>query len=540
MSADAARVADVVVIGSGIAGLSLALKVAARGHSVLIVTKKERAESNTNYAQGGIASVWEPGDDVGLHVQDTLTAGDGLCAEAVVRAIVEEGPERVRELAELGVAFSRREDGRMSLGQEGGHSRRRILHVADLTGHAIEAALLGAVAEHPRIRVQEHLAAVDLITAAKLRRQGLPAPEGDRVLGLYALDVQAGGVQTLGAAAVVLATGGSGQMYPYTTNPEIATGDGIAMAYRAGVPVANLEFVQFHPTALFTTSGERFLISEAVRGEGAILRNVAGEAFMGRYDARADLAPRDIVARAIDAEMKRSGARHVWLDIRGRAPEELEARFPTIAAACRRQGLELSRDLIPVVPAAHYQCGGVKTTLDGETALAGLYACGEVACTGLHGANRLASNSLLEAVVVAHRAAAAVADFLDSSAGATAMELPAWVDGWVQEADERVVLLHNFDEVRRLMWDYVGIVRSTKRLERARARLELLRREIREYYWNFRIEPRLLEVRNLIEVATLMVDCALARQESRGLHWTLDHPGKLALAEDTTLVRVES
>lgn len=541
-AAPAGAVADVLVVGSGIAGLSLALKLADRGRTVMIVTKKDRAESNTNYAQGGIASVWEAGDEVELHVQDTLTAGDGLCDEAVVRAIVEDGPARVRELAELGVAFSQLEDGRISLGQEGGHSRRRILHVADLTGRAIEQALLHGVASHPGITVREHLAAVDLITAAKLRRQGWPGEDGDaadRVVGLYALDVEAGGVETLAAPVVVLATGGAGQVYPFTTNPDIATGDGIAMAFRAGVPVSNLEFVQFHPTALYSTSGERFLISEAVRGEGAVLRNLAGEAFMAKYDPRADLAPRDIVARAIDAEMKRSGARHVWLDIRGRPAEELEARFPTIAAACRRVGLELARDLIPVVPAAHYLCGGVKTDLTGATALAGLYACGEVACTGLHGANRLASNSLLEAVVVAHRAAAAIDAYLAARAVAPAGALPAWVDGWVVEADERVVLLHNFDEVRRLMWDYVGIVRSTKRLARAQARLALLAREIREYYWNFRLEPRLVEVRNLVQVAELMVQCARQRQESRGLHWTLDYPARLPEARDSLVQRTE-
>lgn len=531
--------ADLLVVGSGIAGLSLALKVAEAGHTVLIVTKKDRAESNTNYAQGGIASVWESGDNLDLHVRDTLEAGDGLCNEAVVRAILADGPVRVRELAELGVAFSRGEDGQIALGREGGHSRRRILHVADLTGRAIEGALLAAVARHPRIRVREHVTAVDLITAAKLRRQEWAAPEPDRVLGLYALDTRAGGVETLVAPAVVLATGGAGQMYPFTTNPEIATGDGIAMAYRAGVPVANLEFVQFHPTALFSPSGERFLISEAVRGEGAILRNLNGEAFMARYDERADLAPRDIVARAIDAEMKRSGARHLWLDIRGRPAGELDARFPTIAAACRRQGLELTRDLIPVVPAAHYQCGGVQTDLNGATSLPGLYACGEVACTGLHGANRLASNSLLEAVVIADRAATAIDAYLGTNCAreALAVPVPGWVDGWVQEADERVVLLHNFEEVRRLMWDYVGIVRSTKRLERAQARLDLLAREIHDYYWNFRIETRLVEVRNLVEVAALMVRCALHRRESRGLHWTLDYPERLAEAKDSVVRR---
>lgn len=523
---------DIVVVGSGIAGLSFALKAAARGRRVVILTKKNQAESSTNYAQGGIACVMSQTDDFELHVHDTLEAGDGLCNEAIVREIVREGPERVQELAEIGVAFSQLEDGRWSLHREGGHSKRRILHVHDITGQAIESALLHAVAREPRIVMREHTLVVDLVTRRKI---GGPV-DGNRVLGLYALDVPGGRVDTYRAGAVLLATGGVGQIYLYTTNPDIATGDGIAMAYRAGAEVRNMEFIQFHPTALYTTDNERFLISEAVRGEGAILRNQSGEAFMERYHSRKDLAPRDIVARAIDAEMKKSGARHVWLDITHRPEAELKNRFPNIWSTCEKRGLNMARQPIPVVPAAHYLCGGVATALDGATNLPGLYACGEVACTGLHGANRLASNSLLEAVVMAHRAAATIDRFLTENPP-PAIALPAWVDGDLHDSDERVVLSHNWDELKRTMWDYVGILRTTKRLERARARIERLQREIHDYYWNFKVEAPLLELRNMAEVARLVVECGLQRQESRGLHATTDHTAKLPVARDTILQR---
>ncbi|MGA2052645.1 MAG: L-aspartate oxidase [Opitutales bacterium] len=524
---------DVIVVGSGIAGLSFALKVAAKGWRVLILTKKDRAESNTNYAQGGIAAVTSQTDDFNSHVRDTLEAGDGLCDEAVVRAIVEEAPARIHELAEMGVRFTTLEDGRISLGKEGGHSKRRILHVKDVTGRAIEQALLHGVATSPQITTLEHFFAIDLITAEKLR--GGRAGEGDnRVLGLYALDVQSRRVLTFRAPVVMLATGGAGQVYQYTTNPDIATGDGVAMAYRAGVEVANLEFIQFHPTALYTRDSERFLISEAVRGEGAVLRNAAGEAFMKRYHPRADLAPRDVVARAIDSEMKRLGSRHVWLDMAGLAPGVARERFPNICEVCARHGIDVEREPVPVVPAAHYLCGGVRTNLRAETGLAGLYACGEVGSTGLHGANRLASNSLLEAVVLAHHGAAAVDGYL---ATGPRLEAPApdWVDGDAQDPDERVVLAHNSVELKQTMWDYVGIVRTTKRLQRARARIAVLAHEIEEYYWNFKVEPALLELRNLALVAELIVACALQRKESRGLHYILDYPGKLPEARDTVM-----
>lgn len=518
---------DVIVIGSGIAGLSFALKVAEVGQRVAIITKKNSAESNTNYAQGGIAAVTSQTDDVEMHVADTLDAGDGLCDEAAVREILTDGAASIDELAHRGVAFTQLDDGSVSLGKEGGHSQRRILHVKDVTGKAIEEALLHGIETSPNIETFEHHFAVELITATKLGQPG-----EDRVLGLYALNTKTEQVETFQSSVVLLATGGIGQVYQYTTNPFIATGDGIAMAYRAGVEVRNMEFIQFHPTAFYSRDSDRFLISEAVRGEGAILRNLEGEAFMQRYDQRKDLAPRDIVARAIDSEMKQSGARHVWLDTRDIPLKKLHDHFPNIYEHCSRQGIALEKDMIPVVPAAHYLCGGVKTNLSGETSLAGLYACGEVACTGLHGANRLASNSLLEAVVMANRGATAVGEYLQASSAAS-IELPSWVDGDVRDSDERVVLLHNWDEVKRTMWDYVGIVRSTKRLERARTRIQTLDREINDYYWDFKVDESLLELRNMILVAGLVVDCALQRKESRGLHYTLDFPGKDEASADS-------
>jgi L-aspartate oxidase len=540
----------VLVIGSGIAGLSFALKVAREGRSVAILTKKNKADSNTNWAQGGIAVVTAETDDFAKHVQDTLIAGDGLCDRKVVKQIVADGPARVRELVKLGLEFSRDEAGEYDLGREGGHSERRILHVKDMTGKAIEAALIKAITREPRISLFEHFFAIDVVTTARLagktRRKPAPAaaskspPEAaDRVAGVYALDVRDGRVVTFQAPVVMLSSGGAGQVYLYTTNPEIATGDGIAMAYRAGVEVKNMEFIQFHPTALYSTSGKRFLISEAVRGEGAILRNSEGEAFMPRYHKQADLAPRDIVARAIDAEMKRTGAPHVWLDITHRNAAFLRTRFPLIYRFCKEDGIDIAKDMIPVVPAAHYTCGGVATTLAAETTLPGLYACGEVACTGLHGANRLASNSLLEAVVMAHRGAISVEAYLKRAekSGVPAPAIPAWRDLGVVDQDERVVIAHNWDELRRTMWDYVSILRTTKRLERARTRIATLARETQEYYWNFSVDSRLLELRNLIQVAELVVACALQRQESRGLHAIADYPQKLRRAVDTSVRR---
>lgn len=517
---------DVIVVGSGIAGLSFALKIGKAGKRVAIITKKTKAESNTNYAQGGIAAVTSQTDDFDLHVQDTLTAGDGLCDETVVREIIQQGPARIDELRQVGVDFTNMDDGRVSLHREGGHSKRRILHVKDLTGAAIEAALLDAVARHANIEILEHHFAIDLITRAKLARLGHRGDAGaGEILGLYVLDVRTGHVDAYEAPVVMLATGGVGQVYQYTTNPDIATGDGIAMAYRAGAEVRNMEFIQFHPTALYTTTNDRFLISEAVRGEGAILRNSRKEAFMAKYDERKDLAPRDIVARAIDSEMKRLGSAHVWLDMTHRSREELLKIFPSIYTACQQQGIDMATELVPVVPACHYLCGGVVTNLQAETDIPGLLACGEVACTGLHGANRLASNSLLEACVLAHNGADTALAYLAKSAPEP-LALPPWTDGDVRDPDERVVLAHNWDELRRAMWDYVAIVRTTKRLQRARTRVATLSNEIHEYYWNFKVEPKLLELRNLIQCAELIIGCALQREESRGLHYTRDFPKK--------------
>ncbi len=523
---------DIVVVGSGIAGLSFSLKVAKLGYKVAILTKKERSDTNTNHAQGGIASVTSCADNFESHVKDTLIAGDGICHEDAVRAIVKAGPEQIKNLIAEGVEFSRDENGEVALGKEGGHSQRRILHVKDYTGRAIEEALLKSVAANGNISVFEHHFAIDLILESKTRK--LKEGEQDSVVGVYVFDTKNNRVKTFTTKAVMLSTGGAGCVYLYTTNPEIATGDGIAMAYRAGAKVANLEFIQFHPTAMYSQEGERFLISEAVRGEGAILRNADGEAFMPKYDPRKDLAPRDIVARAIDSEMKRLGTPHVWLDITHKSKEELSERFPQIYRHCLEKGIDISKDYMPVVPAAHYMCGGVQTDMNAQTSIGGLYACGEVACTGLHGANRLASNSLLEAVVLANNASKAVDEYIKSRPDEEVV-VPEWKDGDMRDPDERVLLHHNLGELRRIMWDYVGIVRTTRRLERALHRLENLRREVDEYYWNFKVEPALIELRNEVLVAILIVRSALSRKESRGLHYTLDYPKKSSEIKDTII-----
>jgi L-aspartate oxidase len=517
----APRTFDFLILGTGIAGLSFALRAARHG-TVAIVTKKNRADSNTNWAQGGIASVWGADDTVELHVRDTLDAGAGLCREDVVRTILQEGPARIAELIELGTRFDENPDpshpGRRSLDltREGGHSRRRVLHAKDATGAEIERALLKAVAAEPNIHVFENHFAVDLITT---RKMGVPGP--DRCVGVYVLDRTSQAVETFAAATVILATGGCGKVYLYTTNPDIATGDGVAMAYRAGAAVANMEFVQFHPTCLFHPKAKSFLISEAVRGEGGLLLGADGQRFMDRYDSRAELAPRDIVARAIDSEMKRTGADCVFLDITHKSARFIIDHFPNIYRRCLEHGLDITKEPVPVVPAAHYQCGGVVTNLDGETEIPSLYAIGEVACTGLHGANRLASNSLLEALVCAHRAADRL---LAEPPTRYTGSLPTWQPGQATDPDEMVVVSHNWDEIRRTMWDYVGIVRTNKRLRRAEKRLGNLQDEIREYYWNFRVTSDLLELRNIATVAEIIIACALQRPESRGLHYNLDHP----------------
>ena len=511
------------MLGSGIAGLSFALQAAAHG-SVAIVTKGARADSSTAWAQGGIASVTSSEDSFELHVKDTLEAGAGLCDEQVVRNIVTDGPARIRELIERGVHFDERElpDGshELDLGREGGHSKRRILHARDVTGREIERALLDAVAAHPDITMLENHMGVDLITLGKL---GFASQ--DRCLGIYVLDEATGNVLALRTDRLILATGGCGKVYLYTTNPSIATGDGVAMAWRAGARIANMEFIQFHPTCLFHPEARSFLISEAVRGEGARLIDERGREFMSKYHPRKELAPRDVVARAIDAEMKRTGARCVYLDITHQPADFVRDRFPNIYETCLRYGLDITKQPIPVVPAAHYQCGGVVTDENGASSLRGLYAIGEVACTGLHGANRLASNSLLEACVLAHRCCEAIErEPRPEITGVASPELPEWTSGDAHDVDELVVIYHNWDEIRRLMWDYVGIVRTDKRLQRAATRLRNLEREIQEFYWNFKITADLLELRNLATVAALIVDCALLRKESRGLHFTLDYP----------------
>jgi L-aspartate oxidase len=512
---------DYLVLGSGIAGLTFALKVAPFGR-VAIVTKKDRAESNTNYAQGGIASVTSKEDSFELHVADTLVSGAGLCKESVVRAIIEEGPARIEELIELGMKFTEREipsapgGKELDLGREGGHSKRRILHAKDVTGREIENALLAAIAAQPGIRIFEDHVAIDLITSQKLGYVG-----ENRCLGAHVFDKKRNRVETFTAPVTLLATGGCGKVYLYTTNPDIATGDGVAMAYRAGAAVANMEFVQFHPTCLYHPRAKSFLISEAVRGEGGVLKTIDGQEFMDGHHPLKSLAPRDIVARAIDSQMKKTGADHVVLDITKKPAPFIIDHFPNIYKTCLRFGIDITREPIPVVPAAHYQCGGVVTTVDGETDIAGLYAVGEAACTGLHGANRLASNSLLEALVCAHRAALRVRGQKLSPVDYT---IPLWQAGSATDADELVVVSHNWDEIRRLMWDYVGIVRTNKRLQRAQARLANLQQEIHEYYWNFNVTSDLLELRNIATVAELIVQCALNRPESRGLNYNLDFP----------------
>ncbi|MCP4007862.1 MAG: L-aspartate oxidase [bacterium] len=521
---------DFLVIGSGIAGLSFALRVAEHG-SVAVVTKKGTAESATNYAQGGIAAVFDPEDSFEAHIADTLRAGAGLCDEDVVRFVVESGPEAVSSLIDLGVRFDKSENERpgYDLGREGGHSARRVLHAADFTGQEIERVLVERCESHPNIQIVPDAIGVDLVTSEKL---ALPGPQ--RILGAYVLSELQGEVSAFRAPIVLLATGGCGKVYVYTSNPDIASGDGIAMAQRAGASIANMEFIQFHPTCLFHPDARSFLISEAVRGEGAILRNAAGEHFMPRYDERADLAPRDVVARSIDFELKRSGDDCVYMDCTALDPAFLRGRFPNIYERCLSYGFDMTKQQLPVVPAAHYCCGGVRTDLRGETDIQNLFAAGEVTCTGLHGANRLASNSLLEGVVFA-RAAAKEAIERTRNGVEPPPELPPWDSGNAVDPSEAVLVNANWDEIRRLMWNYVGIVRSNKRLDRALRRIEMLEREIRHYYWDFKLTADLVELRNLATCAELITRCARGRKESRGLHYTVDYPETLEEAEDTRI-----
>jgi len=514
---------DVLVIGSGVGGLTFALNTA-RFADVILITKKESVESATNYAQGGIATVVASDDAFTLHVADTLIAGAGLCHADAVQLVVEQGPSSIRELMDWGVDFTR-EQSHLSLGREGGHSRARIVHVADHTGSEVETVLTKRARETGRIEVLEHHLAIDLLVTPKVRA-GEPVRDGIRCYGAYVLDTRNDKVKTILARAVVLASGGSGVVYQHTTNPAIATGDGIAMAWRAGADVGNLEFMQFHPTALYESHGRaderRFLISEALRGFGAILRTPDGEPFMERYHPQKDLAPRDIVARAIDAEMKKRGDEFVLLDCTHLPASALRERFPNIHGTCLLHGVDITQALIPVVPAAHYMCGGVVTDLSARTNLGGLFAVGEVAMTGVHGANRLASNSLLEAVVFANQAIHACKQWLAESPPLLPAE--SWSDEGTINQEEWVLISHDRQELQRLMWDYVGIVRSDFRLHRAERRVKLLESEIMEFYWRTKVTEPLIELRNLVLVARLIVHCALSRRESRGLHFTTDYP----------------
>jgi L-aspartate oxidase len=519
---------DVLIVGSGLAGLSAAMHLAPT-HRVAILTKRSMSDGSSGWAQGGIAAVMGEGDTFASHVDDTLVAGAGLSDPAATRFVVEHAPESIEWLRQLGVPFSE-EDGHLHLTREGGHSARRIVHVTDATGAAVQRTLIEHVRRTPNITLFEHHTLVDLITSAKL---GLPDDgSGNRCVGLYALDEHTDEVLTFRAPRTILATGGAGKVYLYTTNPDTATGDGIAVAWRAGCRVTNMEFIQFHPTCLFHPNVKSFLISEAVRGEGGRLLLPDGTRFMPEHDPRAELAPRDIVARAIDFEMKKHGLDCVYLDISHQPQEFIKEHFPNIYARCLELGIDITKQPIPVVPAAHYTCGGIHTDLHGRTDLTGLYAVGETAYTGLHGANRLASNSLVECMVFAH----AAAQDIRAHALPPSPAVPAWDESQVTDADESVVISHNWEELRRFMWDYVGIVRTNKRLERAAHRIRLLQEEIQEFYSAFHISRDLLELRNLVQVADLIVRSAQSRHESRGLHFSRDYPELDPNSKPTILV----
>ncbi|OIN94301.1 MAG: L-aspartate oxidase [Comamonadaceae bacterium CG1_02_60_18] len=515
---------DVLIVGSGLAGLSSALLLPA-DKKIAIITKREINVGSSGWAQGGMAAVWNKNDSFEAHIKDTHIAGAGLCDTDATRFVVENAPKGIAWLQTMGVPFSR-EDGELHLTREGGHSARRIVHVTDATGAAVQQTLIAAVKQAPNVTLFEQHTLVDLITSDKL---GLPGPS--RCVGLYALDSDTDEVLTFEAPQTILATGGAGKVYLYTTNPDTATGDGIAAAWRAGCRVRNMEFIQFHPTCLYHPHAKSFLISEAVRGEGGRLLLPDGTRFMEQHDPRLELAPRDVVARAIDFEMKKGGFDCVYLDISHQPKSFLLEHFPNIYARCLELGIDISKQPIPVVPAAHYTCGGVLADLKGHTDIDGLYAIGEAACSGLHGANRLASNSLVECLVFAQAATTDIA----SANNPAGVSLPAWDDSRVSDADEAVVISHNWDELRRFMWDYVGIVRTNKRLERAAHRIALLKSEIHEFYSNFHVTRDLLELRNLVQVADLIVRSAQARHESRGLHFSRDYPQLLEQAIPTTL-----
>jgi len=514
---------DILVIGSGIAGLSFALHAAQYG-SVIIITKKQDTDSNTNYAQGGIACVLDQSDSFESHINDTLITGNGICNKKAVEILVREGPQRMKELINWGVQFTHADDAsnnfHLDLGREGGHSFNRIAHAQDLTGKALEKALINQIKNHKSITLYENCCAVDLITNHHLKTRS----DTLSCYGAYILDTIHNNIVPITSKITYLATGGAGQVYQHTTNPSIATGDGLACAYRAGAVISNMEFVQFHPTTLYHPQGESFLISEALRGFGAIIRDSEGVDFMKNYHPLASLAPRDVVARAIDREIKLSGEKCVFLDITHGDEHKTRHHFPNIYTRCKELGIDITKDWIPVVPAAHYMCGGIRVDIDGQSSINRLYACGEVACTGVHGANRLASNSLLEAVVFSHRAAIQVKEMLNTIKPLSYNHVPHWDDSGVTKTEEWVLLSHNFDEIRSVMWDYVGIVRSNLRLKRALRRIKLIEKETEDFYRRTSITPPLLELRNIITNSKLIVESALKRHESRGLHYTTDYP----------------
>ena len=510
---------DFVVVGTGVSGLSFALEASKYG-SVAVITKRASENSNTTWAQGGICCVADDEDSFESHIADTVDAGAGLCDHDIVKTIVESAPSAIEKMVNIGVQFDKNSLGKYELGKEGGHSQRRILHSKDTTGKEISEKLIYSAKQSENIEIFEHHFAIDIITTEKLGVSGT-----NEVAGIYVLNESTGEILTFRSDKVVLCTGGCGRVYLYTTNPDIATGDGLAMAYRAGAEISNMEFIQFHPTCLYHHELKNFLISEAVRGEGGKLIGKDGNEFMHKYDPRGSLAPRDIVARAIDHEIKKTGQPCVYVDIRHKSREYIEERFPNIYKTCLSVNIDPAIDPIPVVPAAHYQCGGVKTDVDGKTSINGLYAIGEVACTGLHGANRLASNSLLEGAVMAYRAVENInTENKKNRPKNKNLIIPDWTSGEAEDVDELVVIYHNWDEIRRLMGDYVSIVRTNKRLKRAATRLLNLRKEVQEFYWNFKICSELLELRNLVDTASLVVNCAQRRKESRGLHYTLDFP----------------
>ncbi len=511
-------------MGSGLAGLGYALKVADFA-TVNLITKREISETSTRMAQGGIAAVLGADDRFEFHIQDTLTTGEGLSHPEIVELVVRQGPACIQELVSLGAQFDTGTDNHFDLGREGGHSHRRIIHAHDMTGAEVERILVEKVLAHPNIKVYEHHMGVNLITEERVVRRGTSVVNREATcLGAYVLNCKTGEVDTFLAAMTLLATGGAGKVYLYTSNPDIATGDGVAMAYRAGAVIGNMEFVQFHPTCLYHPAAKNFLISEALRGEGAVLRDHSGRAFMADYHPLKDLAPRDTVAQAIDSELKKSGAECVYLDISHRPADFIISRFPNIHQKCLEFGFDMTKEPIPVVPAAHYMCGGVVVDAWGRTSISNLFAVGEVSMTGLHGANRLASNSLLEALVFSKQAAMATREALPQTPIPSVAAVPEWNPGGATDSDEAVVVSHNWDEIRRMMWNYVGIVRSDRRLARAQHRIDLIKQEINEYYWNFLITSDLLELRNIATVADLIIRMALSRKESRGLHFTRDYP----------------